>query len=251
VSQLEGAQVVVTGAAGGIGSLVAAGLALRGAIVTGIDRADCAACRRTIQTDLADPPALDLVVRELGQRRVDVLVNLAGMQYFGPLAHQEPESLRLGYAVNLVAPATLIHAVLPRMQARGSGHIVNIGSVMGAIAYPHFAAYSSAKAGLRALSEALRREVQCDGIHVTHIAPRAVRTGFNTATVNRFFDLVGMKADDPAHVAGRIVSAIAERRRELVIGVPERLFIGVNALLPSLIDRGLAGQTAKARMLFS
>jgi short-subunit dehydrogenase len=250
MSQLEGAQVVVTGAAGGIGSLVAAGLALRGAVVTGIDRDECTACRRTIQADLADPGALDLLVAELAQRRVDMLVNLAGVQYFGPLALQKPANLRLGYAVNLIAPATLIHAVLPQMLARGSGHIVNIGSVMGAIAYPHFTAYSSAKAGLRALSEALRREVHGHGIDITHIAPRAVRTGFNTATVNRFFDLVGMKADDPAHVARRIVDAITARRRELVIGVQERLFIGVNALLPSLIDRGLAAQTAKARMLF-
>jgi short-subunit dehydrogenase len=137
------------------------------------------------------------------------------------------------------------------MQARGSGHIVNIGSVMGAIAYPHFATYSSAKAGLRALSEALRREVQGQGIDVTHIAPRAVRTGFNTGAVNRFLDLAGMKADDPGQVAGYVVDAIVLRRRELVIGLRERLFIGLNALFPGLIDRGLAGETAKARTLFS
>lgn len=248
--RLDGARIVVTGAAGGIGSLVTARLADAGAAVTGIDRVDCPACHETIRADLADPASLSALAGTLGARETDILVNIAGLQYFGPLERQEPGNIALCYAVNLVAPATLIRAVLPGMRARGSGQIVNIGSVMGAIAYPFFAAYSSSKAGLHALSEGLRRELAGLGIDVTHVAPRAVATGFNNAEVNRFIAMSGMSADRPEKVADRIVRAIARREKEVSIGARERMFARLNAILPRLIDAGLTGQTAKARALF-
>ena len=144
----------------------------------------------------------------------------------------------------------LIRAVLPQMRRRRSGHIVNIGSILGAINYPHFAAYSSSKAGLRGLSEGLRRELAGLGIDVTYVAPRAVRTPLNNEAVNRFFALSGMKADEPDQVARTIAEAIARRRKEVAIGLRERLLVRVNAILPRLVDRGLSGQTAKARQLF-
>ena len=85
--------------------------------------------------------------------------------------------------VNLVAPAALCCACLPFMKRRNSGQIVNIGSIFGSIPLAHFAAYSSAKSGLRAFSEALRRELADTKIAVTYIAPRAVRTGMLTPEI--------------------------------------------------------------------
>lgn len=244
-------QIVVTGAAGGIGSLVAAQLAAAGANVIGVDRADCPNCAETLRTDLSTEAGLADLSADLAGRRVDILVNLAGIQNFGPLAAQSPAGIRLGFAVNLIAPVTLARAVLPQMLERGAGHIVNIGSVMGSIAYPHFAAYSSSKAGLRGFSEALRRELHGLGIAVTHIAPRAARTGFNDSRVARFLAMTKMKVDEPDSVASAIVSAIAGRRKDVVIGAAERFLIAANGLTPRLIDAGLARQTAAARALFT
>lgn len=251
MSRLEGRHVALTGAAGGIGSRVAQRMTALGARVTGIDRVDCPACAETIRADLSSQAGLADLVAALAGRRVDILINGAGLQYFGPFERQQPEEIWLGYVVNLVAPATLARAVVPAMRARGEGQIVNIGSVMGAVNYPYFATYSSAKAGLRGLSEGLRRELCGQGITITHIAPRAVATAFNNAAVNRFLELVRMHADDPDNVADRIVEAIVARRREVVIGRAERFYALVNAVAPRVIDAGLAGQTTKARALFA
>ena len=248
--RLDDRNVYLTGAAGGIGSLLAKRLRAAGAYVTGIDRIDCCECDETIVTDLGDESSLVALSGLLAERHVDILCNLAGVQYFGPIERQDPASIRMGYAVNLLAPAILIRAVLPQMRARGNGQIVNIGSVLGAVNYPHFATYSSAKAGLRSLSECLRRELGKGGIAVTYIAPRAVRTGFNDDRVNRFLEISKMRADEPDIVAGRIARAIAERRKEVTIGAAERLYTRLNGLFPRLVDKGLAGASSKARSLF-
>ncbi|MDI1295006.1 MAG: SDR family NAD(P)-dependent oxidoreductase [bacterium] len=248
--RLDGQTVVLTGAAGGIGSLVAARLRESGATIVGVDRVDCPACSETIMADLSNEPGLAALSTVLAGRHIDILVNIAGVQYFGPMARQAAASIWLNYVVNLIAPATLIRAVLPQMQARRAGQIVNIGSVMGSINYPFFAAYSSSKAGLKGLSEGLRRELHGMGIAVTHIAPRAVRTAFNNSDVHRFMDLTGMVADEPVVVADRIVAAIIGRERDVAIGFRERMFMRINALLPRVIDAGLSAQTVKARGLF-
>lgn len=248
--RLEGQRVVLTGAAGGVGSLVAERLRAAGAHVTGVDQMESVACDASIITDLADQARLSELAAALQNTRVDLLINIAGLQYFGLAEHQTPAHVRTEYAVNLIAPAVLIAAVLPQMKARRAGQIVNIGSILGSINYPYFATYSSSKAGLKGLTEGLRREVSGLGIHVGHIAPRAMNTGFNSAQVNRFLALAGMTADDPAAVAERIVRAIVERRREVAIGWREALLVRVNALFPRLIDAGLAGQTVRARALF-
>ena len=118
---------------------------------------------------------------------------------------------------------------------------------MGAVSYPYFATYSSAKAGLKALSEAVRREVRDLGVHVTHISPRAVATAFNSAVVNQFIAATGMTADAPKLVADYICSAIIARRKDVVIGMAERFYGHLNAALPRVVDAGLSGQVAKAR----
>ena len=250
MKSLERKRVVLTGAAGGIGSLVAARLRLAGAIVTGVDRVACPACHASIDADLSTEQGLGDIAATLAASECDILVNLAGVQYFGPMAEQTPAALWSGYVVNLIAPAMLVRAVLPGMLARGEGRIVNIGSVFGAIPFAHFASYSSAKAGLKGLSDALRREVAGTGVAVTHIAPRAVRTSLASAKVLEFAAATGMHMDAPEAVAAHIVAATAEGIPNVVIGFPERFFVHVNALAPRLVDRALAANDRKAAALF-
>jgi short-subunit dehydrogenase len=249
--RLEGKTIVLTGAAGGIGSLLCRELKAEGASIIGVDRVDCPEADESILADLATEAGLVELCAKLAQLRIDILVNLAGMQYFGPFDRQGPEQIWTCYAVNLIAPATLTRCVLPQMQARGMGQIVNIGSVLGAVNYPYFAAYSSSKAGLRGLSDALRRELGKSDIAITYIAPRAVRTAFNDADVNRFLKIANMHPDDPAIVARRIVKAIVERRKEVTLGIAESFYTRLNGAFPRLVDAGLKGTVAKAQALFS
>lgn len=251
MSPLEGKSIVVTGSAGGIGTPVSRLLRERGARVIGIDLVKPTECDEAVVTDLGDDEALRALCERLGSETPDILVNVAGVMKFGLHETQSLETLALCYRVNLLVPAALAQAVAGPMRARGAGQIVNIGSVLGSIPYPWFAAYSSSKAGLAALSQALRREFAGSGVAVTHVNPRAARTAFNSGEVDRFLALAGMKADDPEWVAQRIVGAIAARRPLLSIGVMERVFAALNALAPAMIDNGLKSQVRRAHAAFS
>lgn len=245
---LDGQTVWVTGAAGGIGVPLVRLLAARGANVLAIDRVETGAPNLVI--DLADEDALGGLCGMLRTLPPDVFVNLAGVMAFGPLAAADPAQIAACFRLNLVAPALLAQAAAQGMQRRGRGRIVNVGSMLGAIPYPWFAAYSSSKAGLAALSQALRRELAGTGVQITHVAPRAAKTPFNTGPVERFLAATGMRADAPEPVAQRIVTAICRDEQDVGIGVMERIYAALNALAPGLIDRGLAGQMATARKAF-
>jgi short-subunit dehydrogenase len=251
VLPLEGKAVTITGAAGGLGAPVAKLLRDAGATVTGIDRVDSPACDHSIVTDLSSDADLANLASHLSQSPPDILVNIAGVMRFGLHETQPVDALALCYKINLLVPAVLAQAVMPQMRQRGSGQIVNIGSVLGAIPYPWFAAYSSSKAGLAALSQGLRRELSGTGVSVTHINPRAARTAFNSDSVNRFLEITGMKADEPGWVAERIASAILSKRPTVNIGIMERIYAVLNTVSPKLIDLGLATQIKRARAEFS
>jgi len=248
---LEGRKALVTGAAGGIGAPVARLLREAGVRVVGVDQARCEQADVTVFCNLADETDLQMLCDRLRADPPDILVNIAGVMCFGPHEDQPLDRLDLCYRVNLAVPAALAQAVAGPMRARGSGQIVNIGSVLGAIPYPWFAAYSSSKAGLAAFSQALRRELHGSGVGVTHVNPRAVRTAFNKGGVDRFLAVAGMKADQPEAVAQRIVAAIRQRRAQLSLGAIEALYAALNALVPAVIDKGLRPQIARARAEFS
>jgi short-subunit dehydrogenase len=247
----DGQWVAITGAAGGIGGPVARLLRRRGARTICIDRVEVDHCDHCVVADLSDKAALRELCADLAADPPDILVNIAGVMRFGLHESQPLDALELCYRVNLEVPAALASAVAGPMRARGSGHIVNVGSVLGAIPYPWFAAYSSSKAGLAALSQALRRELAGSGVAVTHVNPRAARTPFNTGDPERFLEFVGMKADEPGWVAERIVNAIAARRPCVSIGRMERVYAALNALAPAVIDNGLKSQVRRARAAFS
>lgn len=248
---LNGKQIVVTGGAGGIGSLLCRKLMAAGAIVTVIDRVESIDFSATLlRGDLASLEGVAAIASQLKNLPVDILINLAGLQYFGPCEEQSPEHTALLYAVNLVAPVLLTQSVLPQMKARKNGHIVNIGSTFGSINFAHFATYSSSKAGLRGFSEALRRELSVLGIDVTYIAPRAVKTPLNSPKVMELARIVHMNMDDPEWVAEQILDAIIAHRKDVYLGFPEKLFVRINAILPRLVDGSLKKNDAIAAKLF-
>ncbi|HLZ83760.1 MAG TPA: SDR family NAD(P)-dependent oxidoreductase [Caulobacteraceae bacterium] len=245
-------QVIAVGGSGGLGAPICARLRREGAVVTVLDRtAPAAESDGFLRHDLALPEGIEAAAAEVAARRWDIVINVAGIQHFGPMERQSAGHLMASYLVNLVAPVRLTQAALPRMKAAGRGHIVNVGSIFGSINFAHFATYSSAKAGLRGFSQALRRELAGSGIDVTYVAPRAVRTPLNGPEVMAVAKLAGMTMDEPLEIAGRIVAAIRARKREAYFGFPEAVLAPINAVFPDLVDRALLGADRRTAAFFA
>lgn len=244
--------ILLTGGSGGLGSLIGAQLMTEGARVVVLDRAPPAtAVSGFLQHDISTAEGVEAAAAVIASRSWDIVINLAGIQHFGPFERQSPEHLLASYMVNLIAPVRLTQAVLPGMKARGSGHIVNVGSIFGSINFAHFVTYSSAKAGLRGFSQALRRELSGSGLDVTYVAPRAVKTALNTPAVMEFAKLTHMNMDPPDVIALRIVEAIRGRKKDVYFGFPESLFVRINGIFPRLVDGALSANDRKAAQLFA
>lgn len=179
---LAGRTAVVTGASRGIGRAIAESLVGAGVRLTMLARDADALGRvarelgaRAIPCDVAKEAELDRAI-ELLDEAPDILVNNAGLFQPRPLDETSPAALTAALAVNLVAPYRLVHAMVPKMRARGSGDIVNIGSIADHQSFPGNAAYGASKHGLRALHEVMRTELRGTGIRVTLISPGPVDT---------------------------------------------------------------------------
>jgi 3-hydroxy acid dehydrogenase/malonic semialdehyde reductase len=187
--ELSGRSVVVTGASEGIGRATALEIAAGGARVV-------AAARSGDRLDeLVDeaggevvPVAVDLTSAQDRARLVDeagsvaALVNVAGEAQLGPFAETTLDEVRAQFALNVVALIELTRAVLPGMLAQGSGHVVNVGSVLGYLPGPPLAVYSATKGAVQGFTDGLRREVLGRGVDVTLITPGAVQ---DTAVLDR------------------------------------------------------------------
>jgi short-subunit dehydrogenase len=245
-------KVVLTGGSGGIGRHLAARFVGAGADLAMLSRSHKGPDgTRHLPAELSTLEGIAAAQAIVAREEPDLLVNLAGVQYFGPVELQPLDEVHESYLINLVAPVALCQACLPAMQRRNFGQIVNVGSVFGSIPFAHFAAYSSAKAGLRAFSEALRRELVDTDVCVTHISPRAAQTNLITPDIRKYAQLTGMTIDDPVTVAEKIFLAIKQRRKEVFIGIPERIFSRLNAVLPRLIDAAVAKNDRRSKQLFS
>lgn len=224
--QLKDKRIFITGGTGGIGKPLTALLRTQGAIVESYNRKN--------HGPIAD--RLPQVLQVLRDETPDILINMAATNAF---ARCEDQDIRSLVTLNLTIPMQLTQACLPAMRARRSGQIVNIGSMTGLIPLPHMTAYAATKAGLKAFSDSLRRELHGTGITVTHISPRAVRTAMNEGVTTRLHQRTGIKSDDPAIIARRIMRAIIDDEHDVRIGWPERLFALIHAVLPHIIDKGL------------
>ncbi|UMZ15115.1 SDR family NAD(P)-dependent oxidoreductase [Pseudomonas sp. MPFS] len=110
--------------------------------------------------------------------RIDVLANIAGAGSYGALEEFTSEQIRAQMELNFFAAAELSREVLPQLRAQRSGHILNLTSIAGLVAFPGSGLYNASKFALEGFSEALHHEVKPLGIRVTLIEPGAFRTGF-------------------------------------------------------------------------
>ena len=185
---LEGRGAVVTGASRGIGLATARRLAGSGARVVMVARgadalraaaAEVGPAALALPCDVGDAAALGGAIAEMESllgAAPDIVVSNAGLFPFGPLERTEPAAFTAALDVNLEAPFRLARAWLPAMRARGSGHLVTIGSVADRAAFPGNAAYAASKFGARALHQVLREETRGSGVRATLVSPGAVDT---------------------------------------------------------------------------
>lgn len=219
-------RVFITGGTGGIGRPLVLLLEGAGAIVTVYSHEK--------EGELAEN--LEIVCARLATNPPDILINMAGYNEFEVCEKQKAAPM---LNLNLLAPIRMTQAVLPGMKSRGSGQIVNIGSMIGFIPLPYFSLYAAAKAGLKGFSDSLRRELVGSGIAVTHISPRAVKTKANSGLKALLNQEARTPEDDPIHIAKRIFKAIQARESDVRVGYAERIFAILNVAFPSLVDSGL------------
>jgi NAD(P)-dependent dehydrogenase (short-subunit alcohol dehydrogenase family) len=188
---LEGLSALVTGATSGVGRAAACELGRHGAevIVHGRDVARGGAVvdaitadggkARFAAADLSDQGQLDELIDQAGP--VDVLVNNAGISWFGPTAELAAATFDRLFAINVRAPYYLVAALAPTMAARGSGSIVNVGSMAGQIGMPGGAAYGATKGALAAMTRSWAAEFSPLGVRVNAIAAGPVYTPIQPA----------------------------------------------------------------------
>lgn len=190
IEGIEGKVVVITGASSGLGAATARRLSSEGAkLVLGARRADRlealveeiraaggeAIAVTTDVTKREDVKNLvDTAVNTFGQ--IDVLLNNAGLMPLAPLERLQIDEWDQMIDVNVKGVLYGIAAALPHMQARKSGHIINVSSVYGHIVVPGAGVYCATKTAVRAISEGFRQEVKPYNIRTTVISPGAVAT---------------------------------------------------------------------------
>jgi len=243
ITRLKDKVAIVTGAAQGIGQAIAERLAAEGAKVAIADIQSDVARKTAEAIQVAggaaiavhlDVTSLDsamaavaTVERELGP--IDILVNNAGWDKLEPFVESTPETWDRVIAINFRGPLNLCKAVVPGMQARGSGKIVSIASDAGRVGSLGEAVYSGCKGGIIAFSKTLARELARNHINVNVVCPgptntallhgvmadrpkvlEAMQRGIPMRRLGQPQDLAGAIAffasDDADYVTGQVIS---------------------------------------------
>jgi len=224
--ELQGARVLLTGATGGIGNAIARALHERGAhlIISG-RRAEVLEELASELGDRVEVKPADLAdidaVRELAESvgDVDVLVANAGLPGTGALGEYTREQVDKVLAVNLNAPVHLTHILLPKMQERGSGHLVYVGSISSKVATAWSSLYNGTKFGLRGFAFALHEELRGSGIGVTCVFPGPISDAGMWADGG--LDLPrGVSARSPEQVAAAVIKGIETNKPEIDVAHP-------------------------------
>jgi hypothetical protein len=173
--------------------------------------------------------------------QIDILFNNAGFGRLSWLEKLDPDrDIETQIQVNLTGLIQTTRAVLPYMLKRRSGHIINMSSVAGWIAPSTYTIYSATKFGVRGFTDALRREVQPFGIHVSGIYPGPAKTEFGQHTgshpmkksvLRKYFHSMPSK-----YVAQRVVDLAHHPRRTVILPWYYRIALFADRTMPWLVD---------------
>lgn len=242
----SGKRALVTGGSSGIGLEIARELLKAGASVgiTGrrqgaIDNAlgELSSLGKAIgvSTDVTTTGGrawfLDLASRALGG--LDILVNNAGGVRAGRLEAIEEDEIRQMVEVNLTAPILLTRAALPLLKESGDALVVNVSSGIALVGMAFYTPYAAVKAGIAHFGEALRRELDGEGVRVLTVYPIATETPMMATS--------GLGRDGgretPWEVAQEVIEAMVQDRLEVVRGGPDRIrLVKNNRADPAALD---------------
>jgi short-subunit dehydrogenase len=251
---MRGWTALITGASSGIGAAAARRLSRAGLrvvlvarrkerleqIAAEINQSGGEAHVISADLELPDSPqaVYDQVTASLGG--VDVLVNNAGLGWYGYYSEMPLAIAREMVAVNIAAVTELTRLFLPGMRTRRRGHVINISSIAGSMPNQGIAIYSATKAFIDAFTTVLHRELQGSPVHASVVRPGPVKTEF-------FPTAAGREAGSPVPAEHFAVSAevVAEsiwsllRRPRRVVYVPWALSLSpwVEILFSRIIDR--------------
>ena len=255
---------LVTGASSGIGEATAERLAIAGYQVYGTSRRGAQGARRSFEMlplDVTSDESVETAVREVMRSagQIDLLVNNAG---FGvaPAAAEESsiEQAQSIFDTNFFGLVRMIRAVVPHMKLKGSGRIINIGSVLGFLPMPYGALYAATKHAIEGYSESLDHELRTRGIRVSVIEPAYTRTQFDAnllepdakldeyrevcAAVSKRIKAVMASADPPGVVAEVVLKAATAARpkiRYAAGGLASRLRLLRTFAPAGMVDAGI------------
>jgi NAD(P)-dependent dehydrogenase (short-subunit alcohol dehydrogenase family) len=255
-----GAVALVTGAGSGIGAALARGLAARGARVVLADR-DAERARAEAASlpegraewralDVRETAAVEAVVADTfaTHGRLDYLFNNAGIAIGGETLSFSLDDWQEAVEVNLLGPVRGVAAAYPRMVRQGFGHVVHTASMAAFLPTPLASPYGTTKAGVVALSRALRLEAQAHGVRVSVLCPGVVRTPIleNGGRYGRLRALLPpeeqhvlwdhLRPMDPDAFARRALDAVARNRAVIVIPSWWRFVRLLDGFSPSLVD---------------
>lgn len=258
---LAGARVLITGGTRGIGRLMAAGAAERGAWVT-IWARDAAIGDqvagelgvRFVSVDVADTAAVAAAAAETGP--VDVLVNNAGVIAGKPFVELTEDDIRRSYEINTLAPYWVTRAFLPGMRERNHGCVVNVASAAGMIGTARMTDYSGTKHAMLGFTEALRAELRLSRSKVNTLAvcPFYIDTGMFDGARTAVPWLLPILRE--AEVAVKVLNAIESGKQRLLlppvlhtlplirllpVGLADSIvdLLGVNRTMDGFSGRGL------------
>lgn len=245
----------MTGAASGIGRAIALALAAEGAALWLLDidegnleqtanQAKALGVAVTARRcDLTQPEQISNAVAEIiaAANPIHILINNAGLAYYGPTHEMSAAQCNDIMAVNLLSPIQLVRELLPWLAAQNEAHIVNVCSMFGLATLRKGAAYQASKYGLVGFTAALRAEYCRPEFGVTAICPGFVRTPMLERFATGNPESKRHKIPDwititPEYVATRTLRAIRRNEDLVVIPATARLLWRLTRLSPGLMD---------------
>jgi len=200
----------------------------------------------SIVCDVTDEAEVDGMIEVIMQMfgRVDTVVNNAGTIQVGPIESTTLDNFREAMDTMFWGGICTIHKLLPHMQQRGSGRIVNITSIGGKVPVPHLLPYVAAKFAMTGFSEGLSAELMGSGVKVTTIIPGLMRTGsylnaffqghqadeFNWFSLSDNLPFISIDAEVAAH---SIVEAVKRGDTEYILTIPAKGLTRFYGLFPN------------------
>jgi NAD(P)-dependent dehydrogenase (short-subunit alcohol dehydrogenase family) len=194
--------------------------------------------------------AVEEAIGRLG--RLDVVVNNAGYGLFGMVEEMTPQELHDQLDVNLFGVLHVTQAVLPVLRAQGSGHIVQISTIGGQVAFPGLGGYHASKWALEGLTEALAQEIAPFGIRVTLVEPGGYATDWGGSSAKHTspqsqYDFVRAERAErrtsisPNAIGDPVAAGVALLDVVDAPEPPSRVLFGTmaNNLVPGIIERRL------------